>query len=524
MKTNLGKRLVFGTTAAMFLLASGASAQTLSLRVGEDPETLYNVNTVSLTAGDVINSYILERLVYFDANGVPQPWLASGWTVSDDQTQITFELRDGIAFHDGTPFDAAAVAAHFGEILDPDNASPQVAVMGPLQSVDATGDMTVVFTYSEPFAPAFSAIAGSGGGINSPAAVAAAGDSYGRAPVGTGPFVFDRWLPGTLLEFVRNENYHATPRSDRDNTGPAHVERVVLNVISEEGVAQAALETGELSASGLAADVIPLFADNPDFNIVINQSSGNIVFLEFNQTQPPFDSAEFRRAIGYAIDREAAVQAAWAGYGTPALSPLSAAIPGYSAEIAAEYGTPYDPARATEILEGLGWTDTNGNGVIDKDGIEAEFTIKSYAGFTHIDRTLQVIQANLNNLDMSVDLETADWGAFYPSLLEDGWDMDLMRWTESDADVLNQLYLGDGHRDKLIPIPDLDATLERCSTTMDPEQRLACIADAQKLLLENMTSVPVLTNFGVFATQANVTGYGFDYLGYLDVVDIQIAE
>ena len=518
------RNLLLAGVATAALLAGHASAQTLSLRVGEDPETLYNVNTVSLTAGEVINTYVLERLVYFDESGAPQPWLASGWEVSEDQTTIVFALREGVVCHDGTPFDAAAAAAHFGEILDPENASPQLANMGPLESVVATGPMEVTFTYSEPFAPAFNALAGNGAGINSPTAVAEAGDGYARAPVGTGPFVFERWLPGTLLEFSRNDAYHATPRSDWENAGPPQVERVVLNVISEEGVAQAALETGELSASGLAADVIPLFEDNPAFRLVVNRSSGNLVFLEFNHQKPPFDDAEFRRAIAHAIDREAAVEAAWAGYGTPALSPLSAAIPGFSPEVAAEFGAPHDPARAAEILAGLGWTDSDGDGVIDKDGIEAEFTIKSYAGFTHIDRTLQVIQANLNSLGMSVDLETADWGAFYPSLLEDGWDMDLMRWTASDADVLNQLFSGDGHRDKLTPNPEIDATLERCNTTMEPSARLACIGDAQRLLLQEMIVAPVLTNYGVVAVQADVSGYDFDYLGYLKVVDVKIGE
>lgn len=522
------------TRARLFLLATctaavighvpALSAQTVSLRIGEDPETLYNVNTVSLTAGDIINSYMLERLVYFDRSGTPQPWLASGWTVNDAQTEITFTLREGITFHDGTPFDADAVAAHFGAILNPDTASPQLAIMGPLEAVTATGPLTVVFRYTEPFAPAFSALAGSGAGINSPAAVAAAGDRYGRAPVGTGPFVFERWIPGTRLEMVRNDTYHATPRSDRTNTGLPQVERIVLNVIAEEGVAQAALETGELTAAALSADVIPMFADNPDFNVVINRSSGNLVFLEFNHQQPPFGDAEFRRAIGFAIDREAAVDAAWAGYGVPAFSPVSAAIPGHDPAVAETLGTPYDPARAREILTGLGWTDSNNNGTIDRDGVEARFTIRSYAGFTHIDRTLQVIQANLADVGMAITLETSDWGAFYPSLLEDGWDMNLMRWTASDADVLNQLFLGNGHRNKLTPNPQIDAILTRCSTTMEPVSRLGCISEAQVALLETMLVVPVLTNYTVVATQSDVTGYGFDFLGYVNPVDIRIGD
>ena len=251
-------------------------------------------------------------------------------------------------------------------------------------------------------------------------------------------------------------------------------------------------------------------------------TSGNLLFLEFNQLKAPFDTADFRRAIGYGIDRSAALQAAYAGYGSAAYSPLSAAIPGYDPEVAEEFGTPYDPAKATEILEGLGWTDTNGDGTIDKDGQEARFTIKSYAGFSDIERSLQVIQANLADIGIAVQLETSDWGAFYPSLLEDDWDMDLMRWTDSDPGILNQLFAGTGHREHLQENPELDETLTRCSQSMDPDARMSCVSDAQKLMLEDMTVVPLLTNWVIYATQANVSGYHFDSLGYILPQDIKV--
>lgn len=508
--------LVGGMTAAL-----PALAQTVNLRLGEDPESLYNVQTNSLTANGVIN-FVVERLVYIDAAGAPQPWLASGWTVSDDQLQITFTLREGLSFTDGTPFDSAAVVAHFKTILDPAVASPQLATQGPLTNVEATDALTVVFTYSEPFAPAFNALSGMGAGINSPAAVAALGTGYARAPVGTGPFKVDRWIPGTAITLVRNDDYHEQFRSDVENPGAAHVEKIVLNVIPEEGVAQAALETGELSAAPLQADAIAQFADNPDFTTVINKSSGNLTFLEFNQKVAPFDDVTVRRAIGHAIDRDAAVAAAWDGYAQAAYGPLSAAIPGYDQAVVDAVKTPYDPEKAKALFAEAGWTDSDGDGTLDKDGKAAKFTILSYAGFTSIDRTLQVIQANLKDIGVQVDLQTSDWGAFYPSLLEDGWDMDLMRWTWDDADVLNQIFAGDGHRDKLIPNEAIDSVLNRCSTTMEPAARLACVSDAQKVLLENMTTVPILTNWEVVAVQANISGYHFDRSGYLLATDLKV--
>ncbi|MBS1164454.1 MAG: extracellular solute-binding protein family 5 [Proteobacteria bacterium] len=505
---------------ALGVAATGsAQAATLHFRLGEDPETLYNIATISQTAGDIINSYMLESLVYFDADGKPQPWLATGWDISADQTTITFKLRSGIVFQDGTLFNAAAVAATYGAILDPANASPQLANMGSLSKVESVDDMTVRFTYKTPFAPAFNAIAGIG--INSPTAVAKYGKDYGRHPVGTGPFAFKEWIPGTSITLERNPSYHAQFRSDVANKGAPYADEVVLTVIAEEGVAQSALETGELTAAGLQADAITQFASNPQFKTIINKSNGNLVFLEFNQFKAPFGDAAFRKALGYAIDRKAAVDAAWGGYGAPALSLLSVAIPYYDAKVAETYGTPYDPAKARELLAADGWTDSDGDGTLDKGGQKAEFVIRSYSGFTHIDRTLQVVQSNFADIGIKVSLETSDWGAFYPSLLEDGWDMDLMRWTDSDADVLTQLFASPGHRKKLVPNPAIDDTLKRCSATLEPAARAACVSEAQKALLEDMTAIPILTSWGVTATQANVSGYHFDYLGYLLSADIK---
>lgn len=522
------RQLILGAVAALTLLVGSLAAKadndTLRFRLGEDPESLYNVETISLTADQVTNGFILERLVYFDADGNPQPWLSESWQVSDDQKEIVFKLRKGIKFHDGTDFNAAAVKAQYDAIFDPANASPQKPVNGPLELVEAIDDNTVRFKFTEPFAPFFVAIANAGGGINSPTAVAKHGKNYGRHPVGTGPYMFESWIPGTELTFIRNPNYHAQFRTDVANKGAPKAEKIILTVIAEEGVALAALETGELTAAVLQADTIEQFVGNDDFKTVIDETSPNLVFLEFNHMRPPFDDPMVRTAIGHAIDRKAAVAAAWSGFASSAFSPLSLGIPGHDKEIGEKYGTPYNPAKAKEILATAGWVDSDNDGLLDKDGRKAEFLIKSYAGFTHIERTLQVIQSNLADLGVTAKLETADWGAFYPSLLDDDWDMDLMRWTYSDGGVLNDLFLSPGHRKKLAANSSIDDTLVRCNTTMDPGLRRDCLSQAQQALLEDMTIVPILTNWVVTATQKNVNDYTIDYLGYLIPGDIWLSN
>jgi peptide/nickel transport system substrate-binding protein len=510
------------SAAAICLAAIGAtaSAATLRFRLSEDPETLYNVQTISLTAGGVIGSYLLERLVYVDAQGQPKPWLSESWSVSPDQKQVTFKLRKGVKFHDGTDFDAAAVKFHFDSIRDPKNASPLLPLLGKLTSVEVVDASTVTFSFSEPFAPFFNNLAQASMGFNSPKAVMDEGKGYGRKPVGTGPYKLRRWIAGTEIDLERYDGYRQW-RGDAVNKGVARTENIVLRVIKEDSVATAALESGELSGATLQPDALARFAKDPAFKLITVKNPTNMAFLEFNQQRAPFNDPVFRQAIGYAIDRKAAVQAAWSGYGAPALGPLAAGIPGYDAALIARVGAKYDPVKARELLARSGWIEKNG--VLEKNGQPARFTIRSYAGFDSITRTLAVVQSNLRAIGIDVKLETSDWGAFYPSLLKNDWDMDLMRWSWPDGAVLSNLFRSPGHRHALLPDAKLDPVLDRCNVTLEPAARNACLSEAQSLLIERETIVPVLSNWDITATQKEVQDYTVDAINYLIPGDIRLA-
>lgn len=523
MKYRTLLKAVAVTALAYTVPLGAASALELGFRLTEDPESLYGVQTISLTASEAMGTYLTERLVHISPEGRPAPWLAESWEVSDDQTAITFKLREGVQFHDGTPLNAEAVKAQFDAIRDPANASPILPMLGPLSSVEAIDESTVEFRFEEPYAPFFNNIAAGYMGINSPTAVAAHGAQYGRNAVGTGPYKLVRWIPGTRIELERNEN-HIQWREDAVNKGAPHAERITLTVIREDAVALAALETGELTGSALQADIIDRFVDDPAFNVVINENTTNLVFLEFNQNKAPFDEKLVREAISHAIDRSAAVAAAWSGYASEALGPLARGIPGFDAEVAEEYGAKYDPERARELFAEAGWTDSNGDGILDRDGQDARWVIHSYSGFTHIDRTLAVVQSNLRQIGVEIELVTSDWGAYYPSLLESDWDMALNRWTSFDPGILATLFRSPGHRQHIQPDASVDDVLDRCDTLMEPQARGECVSEAQKVLLEASTLVPILTNHMVLATQGDIADYTLDFTGLLIPGDVRKVD
>jgi len=497
---------------------------TLYMRLSEDPESLDSVLTNSLTANSVIANYLTDRLVYFDADGMAQPWLAKSWEVSEDQTELTFFLQEGVKFHDGTDFNAEAVKANFDRMMDPANASPKLGYLGSLQEVVVVDDLTVTFVFEKPYAPFFINLAGAVGAINSPTAVEQYGETYGRSPVGTGPFMFEEWIPGSSITLVRNPDYKQF-RKDVYNQGPALAEKIVLVVIPEEGTVQAALETGEIISADLAADIVARFVGDPAYNVIIDKNVANVVFLEFNFLKPPFDDIRVRKAVNHAVDKAAAIRAAWNGYAEPALSPLPLGDPGFSAEIAAEYGYEYDPEKALALFEEAGFTQNADGIMVDAAGAPVVWKVTSYAGFTHINRTLEVVQANLKDLGIEMVIETAEWGAFYASLQEPDadWDMELMRWTDRDPSILSNIYRSPGHIGTY-PAGPWDEVLDRCDATMDPAERFDCIGEAQKLLLENASSVPILTNWSMYAVRKEVMDYHLDYTGYLLASDIWIQK
>jgi peptide/nickel transport system substrate-binding protein len=520
----LGRRtLALSTTAAALAAHRPARAATkeLRFRLVEDPEMLWSGQSVSLTVNTVVATYLVERLVYQGTDGTPQPWLAESWSFSEDSRQITFRLRGGTKFHDGTDLDATAVKAHFDAILDPARASPVRPIIAALESVDVADPLTVRFNFSRPFAPFMTILGGGAYGINSPTAVARLGRQYGRRPVGTGPYRFVSWQPGAEIVLERNPGFRQL-RADAINKGAPFADRITLSVIPEEGVAFSALMTRELSAAELQTDTVERLARDRNFKLVIDENAKNLSFLEF-AFRPPFDDPRMREAVALAVDRAAIVRAAYAGYAVEVPGPMSRGIVGYDERVAREFGTGHDPARARALLAELGWTDPNRRGVLSRDGREARFALRSYANPV-ADRAIAVIQRNLAEVGIQVSISTADWGTFYPSLLREGWDMNFMRWTSFDPFVLVQLFRHPGHRRVLPRFDGLDEALAGIETTLDPADRQVHVSRAQELLLRNRTIVPLMTNHNVIITQAALQNYAPDAFNLIRPGDLRMAN
>ena len=214
-------------TGGTLVYATGTDVQTL------DPQFVTDVPTSRIVM------HLHETLVRPDEAGNMQPGLATSWTTSDDKLTWTFKLRQGVRFHDGTPFNAAAVKATFERIRDPATASPRRSALAAIAAIDVVDDYTVALRTKEPFAPLLAQISAYNLAIMSPAQIQKAGKGYREQPAGTGPFRLKSWQPGERITLARNDDYWGEkPKLDALETRvvPEDSARVLLLLSGEADV------------------------------------------------------------------------------------------------------------------------------------------------------------------------------------------------------------------------------------------------------------------------------------------------
>ena len=302
---SLTRRRMLAATAATALALGGltaAQAQTPPgvLVVGQiaepqalDPHAVTAVNDFRI----LMNVY--DGLVRYASGTLEvEPALASDWTISDDGTVYTFTLRDGVSFHDGSPFDAEAVVFNFERMLNEDHPYhdtgpfPLSFFFSAVESVEATGEMEVTFTLNAPYAPFLSNLAYPTGLIVSPAAVMDHGSDFGRNPSGTGPLHLHR----VAVQRGRGGRGQSRLLGRR----APELEAVIFRPITDANT-----RTAEMLAGGIDVMVevppVALGEFQGDGFTVHEQAGPHVWFLILNALEGPFADVRVRQAANYAI-------------------------------------------------------------------------------------------------------------------------------------------------------------------------------------------------------------------------------
>ncbi len=252
------------------------------------------------------------------------PDLAESWDFSTDGKTITFHLRRGVKFQDGTDFNATAVKWNYDRFLDPTQLSPRRGELTPfLDKVEVVDDSTVRFQLKTPSRPFLAQLATDRMGyLSSPAAVqkygGGIGGNYGRNPVSTGPFMFKDWIPDDHATLVKSPSYW--------DKGKPYLDSIFMQGTKDASVRLAMLRTGEtdiIYAFEVVAKDVPILQRQTDLQVTPIPGSTTAI-LNFNASKPPFDKEALRQAISYSIDRDKFLQLQYSGAGKPAHTLIAA--------------------------------------------------------------------------------------------------------------------------------------------------------------------------------------------------------
>lgn len=487
--------------------ASPQDGGTLTYATGDAEPTCLDPHVGGNYPQALISTQYLEPLVGRAADGTILPWLARDWQVSDDGLTWDFTLADGVTFTDGTPFDADAVRVNIEHLQDPDTGSSTgylaVQKVASVEAVDATHAR---FHLTEPDSALLESLSQQWTAIESPTGIERGTDANCAAPVGTGPFVVESWTPQQQVELVRNDDYAGLdPEADHD--GAAYLDRIVWRFIPDAATRYAALRSGEVQMiDNPQPDAVKAAGQGGDITLIDAPRPGASNRIELNAAQAPFDDIRVREAFVRAADVDAGIETLFAGTVQRSSSALSSVEPDV-------YSDPdlftADLDRANDLLDQAGWTERDADGYRTKDGarLTVRFPVSTNQSVAAEQSLFEQIQAGAKQAGFDVVLTPLDLSGWYAALGAHEYEAVSAPYTKVGPDVLRILY----HSDGTVPAPSgyfanhaqlkdpaLDDLLDRAVATADPDERADLYQQAQTIILDSYTVLPLYDQLNRF--------------------------
>lgn len=515
--THKGQRAEASETHRLSLLQEPNIGGTLVYARDGDADSLDPQKTTTTLSWQV-QGHLYDTLVAFDADGNIQPNLAKSWDISEDGTEYTFQLQEGVTFHDGTPLNAEAVKFTFDRFIAPETSNPSQGSIGLLTGTEVIDELTVRMTFEAPFAPLLSFLTDQFAGILSPEAVQQHGNEFGNNPVGSGPFKFLEWVKGDRIVLERFDDYKGF-HPMYQHEGPAYLDQVIFRTMPEEQARLAALETGEINMAEPPLEAVERLQSDDNFAVFIAPNTGQLVFFEFAVHRAPFDDVRVRRAVGFGVDREAIVAIGLNGLAQPARCTVGPGILGGDSATCDAAGFVYDPEQAKALLKEAGYGDE-----------PLPVTLATWAGGNRED-VAQLVQNQLGQVGFDVEIETMDIGTLNARVTQENTTsegegfFDMMGWAWFDPDILYALFHSPGWVGGYSD-PELDEMLEEQRQMTDREERIAKIDEVQQFILEQAAMVPLYSpgwNW-LLAAQSSVQGFQFAPFNRALLYDVHLVD
>lgn len=472
-----------------------------------DADTL-DAQKTSLLAAHEIMTQIYDPLIYLDAAGKVYPALAESWEFSDDNKTLTFHLREGVEFHDGSRLTAETVKWTAERHMAAETASPTAWMLGPLDSVEVIDELTVAYKYTEPFVPLWVGLSYSYCAPMSKSAVEEAGENYGRNPVGTGPFKFVSWEPDEGITLEAYEK-HTWSSPYFNNTGKPYLAGAQYMIMPEEATRMAALESKDIDVIA-GSDAVPVdkmgrLSETSGVELATAPQAG-LVYTYLNTTYEPLGKKKVRQAINYAVNKRKMIELVLDGQAEPARSPVGSAFKSMYNPDVKKYD--YDLDKAKSLMAEAG----------EEEGFETDFLLLEGAVFKRIG---EVVKEDLSKINITVNLQSLPVAELFSKAPEKDAGMYFFWYTYSDADIVYQmLHSGESICWSFHENPELDELIKKQRVTFDKERRKEIFAEIQEIAVEQAYWLLFYEGKYVTATRDYVHGVKFDLLGFNHLQDM----
>jgi len=480
----------FLATSAFALMAGLAQANTdITVAIQLEPPNLDPTGGAAQAIDSVLYSNVFEGLTRFMSDGAVVPGLAKSWDISDDGLTYTFNLQSGVTFHDGTAMDAEDVKFSLDRARAEDSTNAQKALFAGIADVAVVDAMTVKVTLSKPNGAFLFNMAWGDAVIVAPESI----EGIASNPIGTGAFKFDQWVQGDRIEMSRNDAYWGT--------APA-LESATFRFISDPTAAFASIMAEDVDAfvGFPAPENLPQFSADPRFQVLVGNTEGETI-LSTNNKMPPFDNRLVRKAVAHAIDRQAIVDGAMFGLGTPIGTHFAPHNPDYVDLLG---NSPHDPEMAMALLAEAGFP----------DGFTTTLKLPppSYAR-----RGGEIIAAQLRAVGIDAQISNLEWAQWLEEVFKSkDYGLTIVSHTEpSDIGIYARpdYYFQYDNADFQALMTDLEGTT-------DPAARTAILQQAQTIISEDYVNgylfqlaVPTVAKAGVNGLWENQPTAAVDLTG-----------
>lgn len=476
-------------TLTLAIGAAHAQGTTLTVATGQDPQSWDPIDTFLIAWGQVSHN-LYDGLVIRSPDLKLQPGLATKWTALNNNKTLRFTLRKNVKFHNGEPFNAAAVKFTFDRLLGPEGKKgPQQANYNAIKEIKVVDPYTVDFILSQADPVLLTKLAGYGAMIVPPKYLKEKGEDYFNThPVGTGPFKFVSYKNGESLKLQAFKEYWG---------GAPKVDNLTYRFIEEPSTRVAELQAGRVDiAQGIPVSQAETVKKN---NKLVLQAvdSPTAMSLRFNTSKAPTDNLKVRQALNYAVDREAIIKSILQGYGTPIASLQGAKSFGYDPNLK-PYA--YDPTKAKQLLQEAGVKPGTTIG-IDFVGTDAVFR-----------EVAQAVAGFFQAVGLKPELKTYETNTFYSDIIpknktSNAYQMGWGGWTFDFDNTAYLLYHSGQFWNPDYKSPAMDKLLDEQHNLSDQKKRLTILRKVAKMTHDEAIEIPLYNQQDLWGVSQRVQNF-----------------